>query len=224
MIRKNLQKVQDEIASVCQRIGRNPQEITLVAITKNASAQAIQEAINCGITDIGENRIQEAQKKYKDISAVKFHLVGHLQTNKVKEAVKIFNLIHSVDSLKVAVEIDKEAAKINKVQDILIQVNTSQEASKFGLNPDGIVEIIKKISQLPNIHISGLMTIAPLVDNPGKTRPFFRQLRELRDRLNKSQVTSHKLQDLSMGMTNDYQVAIEEGANILRIGRAIFEG
>ena len=136
---------------------------------------------------------------------------------------KIFDLIHSVDSFRVAAEIDKQAAKISKVQDILIQVNTAQEASKSGLKPDEAFEVIRQISQLRNLKISGLMTIAPLADNLEITRPFFRQLRELRDKLNALHITPYTLHDLSMGMTNDFRMALEEGANMLRIGRAIFE-
>jgi len=147
-------------------------------------------------------------------------LVGHLQTNKVKDAVRIFDLIQSVDSLRLAAEIDKQAAKINKIQDILIEIKTSPEATKFGLKPNAAIEVIKEIAQLKNINMKGLMTIAPLVDEPEKTRPYFRQLRELRDYL---RAMNYELGILSMGMTDDFEVAIEEGSNMVRIGRAIFE-
>jgi pyridoxal phosphate enzyme (YggS family) len=151
-------------------------------------------------------------------------MVGHLQTNKVKDAVKIFGLIQSVDSLHLAREIDRQAAKINKIQDILIEVKTSPEATKFGLKPDEAVEVMKEIAELKNISIKGLMTIAPIVDNPGKTRPYFRLLRELRDKINELRTPNSELQTLSMGMTDDFEVAIEEGSNMVRVGRAIFEG
>jgi hypothetical protein len=150
-------------------------------------------------------------------------MVGHLQSNKVKDAVKIFELIHSVDSEELALEIDKQAAKINKVQDILIQVNTSGEESKFGLKPDEAIEAILKIRTLKNVAVKGLMTIAPLVDNPEKVRLYFRRLKELRDKIYELRVTSYESLALSMGMSDDFEVAIEELADIIRIGRAIYE-
>jgi pyridoxal phosphate enzyme (YggS family) len=150
-------------------------------------------------------------------------MVGHLQTNKVKDAVKIFDLIQSVDSLHLAEEIDKQAAKINKIQDILIEVKTSPEATKFGLQLEVVIEVIKGITKLKNLNIKGLMTIAPIVDNPEKARPYFRLLRELGDKINESRITNHESRILSMGMTDDFEVAIEEGANMVRLGRAIFD-
>jgi pyridoxal phosphate enzyme (YggS family) len=150
-------------------------------------------------------------------------MVGHLQTNKVKDALNLFDLIQSVDSLNLAQEIDRQAAKIHKIQDILIEVKTSPEATKFGLKPDETVEVIKEMAKLKNINIKGLMTIAPIVDNPEKTRPYFKTLRILKDKINSLTLTTYPLTLLSMGMTDDFEIAIEEGSNMVRIGRAIFE-
>jgi len=228
-VRNNIGKVKERISSACAKAGRDPNSVTIVAVTKNRTVEEIEEVKAAGITDIGENRIQEALVKYCDkrlaISdkRVNWHLVGHLQTNKVKEAVKIFGLIHSVDSLRLAQEIDRQAAKINKVQDMLVEVNTSGEASKFGLKPDETIEVIKAISRLKNVNINGLMTIAPIVDNPEKARPYFKILRELRERIYERRMTNYERRILSMGMSDDFEVAIEEGATIVRIGRAIFE-
>ena len=225
MIEENVRKIKERVALACSRVDRDPAAITIVAVSKGRSIQEIEEAAAAGITGIGENRIQEAALKYKELTGaqIKWHMVGHLQTNKAKDAVKIFDLIQSVDSPHLAVEIDKEAAKINKVQDILIQVNTSVEVTKFGLKPDAAVEVIKEIAGLKNISIKGLMTIAPLSDNPEQTRPYFRALRELRDKLVQLWTVDCGLWTLSMGMTDDFEVAIEEGATIVRLGRAIFD-
>ena len=223
MIKENVSRIRQQILKVCSKINQDPGKITIIAVSKGRSAEEIKEAIAAGITDIGENKVQEALAKHKELSTidyrlstVKWHMVGHLQTNKVKDAVKIFDLIQSVDSVRLAEEIDKQAHKINKIQDILIEIKTSPEESKFGLKADEAIEVIEDIVKLKNINIKGLMTIAPFVDNPEKTRPYFRLLRELRDRVNELRV-------LSMGMTDDFQIAIEEGSNMIRLGRAIFE-
>jgi pyridoxal phosphate enzyme (YggS family) len=216
--------VKDNIAKIK---GRIPGHITIVAVSKNRAPEEIKEAVEAGITDIGENKVQEALLKFPELRtmgySIRTHMVGHLQTNKAKEAVKIFDLIQSVDSLRLAQEIDKQAAKINKIQDILIEVKTSPEATKSGLKPDEAIEVIKQIAKLKNVKIKGLMTIAPVVDNPEKSRPYFRMLRELRDKINRLRTTPCELRILSMGMTDDFLVAIEEGADMVRLGRAIFE-
>jgi len=222
-------KIRQRIASICSKANQNPDRITLVAISKDRTVKQIKEAIEAGVTDIGENKVQEALSKYNqiptsdDAGGIKWHMVGHLQTNKVKDAVRIFDLIQSVDSIHLAAEINKQAARINKIQDILIQVNTSSEVTKFGLKPDDTLEVIKEITKFKNIKIEGLMTIAPFADNPEKTRPYFRMLRNLRDNIGSLQITDYSLPLLSMGMTDDYSVAIEEGSNMLRLGRAIFQ-
>jgi pyridoxal phosphate enzyme (YggS family) len=229
MIKDNIARIRDRVSSICKDIKRKPEEVIIVAVSKGRTVEEIKEAIGAGITDIGENKVQEALLKYKqlqtpnsDLPTIRWHMVGHLQTNKVKEAVKIFDLIHSVDSIRLIREIDRQAAKINKVQDILLEIKTSPEATKFGINPQEAVTVIKESVKLNNIRIKGLMTIAPIVSNPEQARPYFRILRELRDKIYELRFTNYDLRILSMGMTDDFPVAIEEGANILRLGRAIF--
>jgi len=228
MIKENILRVKEQISLLCSRINRDPNSITIVAVGKGRTLEQIKEAIEAGITDIGENRIQEALVKYNQLGTANYklrtHMVGHLQTNKVKDAVKIFDLIQSVDSAHLAEEIDEQAARIHKIQDVLIEVKTSPEASKSGLKPEETIEVIKKIAGFKNINIKGLMTIAPLVDAPEKARPYFKKLRELRDEIYELRVTSYELRILSMGMTDDFEAAIEEGSNMVRLGRAIFEG
>lgn len=222
MIADNLKSVTQRIAGACEKTGRFSEHVELVCVTKEASLDQIEEALDLGIRNLGENRVQDAILKYRTIgNKATWHLVGHLQTNKVKDAVKIFSLIHSVDSAHLAKEIDKEAGKISKVQDILVQVNTSGEIQKFGVAIDNVIALFKEIISYPDINIKGLMTIAPEVDDPEKARPYFRLLRELERRLNSILNTQYLV--LSMGMTNDFEVAIEEGANMIRIGRAIFK-
>lgn len=227
MVEENLRKIKERIRSACTRSNRDPGQITIVAVSKGRPIEQIKEVLACGITDIGENRIQEAVVKYNELAAgqpaITWHMVGHLQTNKVKEAVKIFGLIQSVDSLHLAQEINKQAAKINKLQDILIEVKTSPEAAKSGLKPDEVIEVINKITGLPNIRMQGLMTIAPLAASPEEARPYFRGLKELFDEINARRITPEALRMLSMGMTDDFEIALEEGSNMVRLGRAIFE-
>jgi len=226
VIAQNVPKIKERIKTACAKVGRDPSTVTIIAISKGRSIEQIQEVIAAGIIDIGENKVQEALLKYNQLTThnsqlrtIKWHMVGHLQTNKVKGAVKIFDLIHSVDSLRLAEEISKQAAKINKIQDILMEVKTSPEATKSGLSPEKVIERVKEISQLKNVKIKGLMTLACIVATPEEARPYFRQLRELRDKL----ITQNsEFRTLSMGMTDDFEVAIEEGATIVRIGRAIF--
>lgn len=231
MIRENILKLKECISYICSKINQDPNGINIVAVSKGRDVKQIKEAIEAGIADIGENRVQEVLNKYNELitynlelTTIKWHMVGHLQTNKVREAVKIFALIQSVDSIHLAQELDKQAAKINKIQDILVEVKTSPEATKFGLKPDETVGVIKEIIKFKNINIKGLMTIAPLVDDPEKTRPYFKLLRELRDKINSLNIKHLTLNILSMGMTDDFAIAIEEGSNMLRLGRAIFEG
>ena len=224
MIEENIKSVTQRIARCCEKYGRLPEDVKLICVTKAAMVSEIEEALSSGaIHSIGENRVQDAIAKHAIIgNKVEWHLIGHLQTNKAKDAVSIFSLIHSVDSVRLAKEVDKEAAKIGKVQDILIQVNMSGEASKFGIEPAEAESIIKEISAYHDIKIKGLMTIAPEVDDPETVRPYFRALKELRDKINAVRCTPYAVQILSMGMTNDFEVAIEEGSNMVRIGRAIF--
>jgi len=232
MIRENVSRIRQRILKVCSKIDQDPGKITIIAVSKGRTIEQMKEVVEAGITDIGENRAQEAVIKYKGLitselgnsRAIKWHMVGHLQTNKVKDAVRIFDLIQSVDSVRLAEEIDKQADKINKIQDILVEIKTSPEESKFGLKPDEAIKVIKDIVRLKNINIKGLMTIAPAGDDPEKARPYFRMLREFEDKINELRVTSYKSGVLSMGMTDDFEIAVEEGSNMVRLGRAFFEG
>ena len=194
--------------------------ITLIAVTKNHGADLMREAIDWGITDIGENRIQEAAEKFSILDReVKKHLIGHLQTNKVKQAVKLFDLIHSVDSEHLATAIDKAASSAEKIQDILIQVNLAKEDSKSGVYKENLKNLIEKVNALKNLRLRGLMMIAPNYSDVEKCRPLFAEMRKIFDEI---KVNRQNFDFLSMGMTNDYKVAIEEGANVVRIGTAIF--
>lgn len=226
MIKDNLAKIRFRVQEACARAGRNPAEITLVAVSKNRGIDEIKAAISCGLTDIGENRVQEALLKFNLLRTAKLrtHMVGHLQANKVKPAVRIFDLIHSVDSLRLAEEIDRQALKINKVQDALLEIKTSPEEAKYGIQPEEAIEIIGQITKLRNIRLRGLMTIAPLVDNPEQARLYFKILKELFNKVNLLSTIGYRLSAISMGMTDDFQIAIEEGATMIRLGRAIFEG
>lgn len=215
MVKENIAKVKERIIAACLKARRDPAVIKLVVVSKNRGIEEIKEAALAGITDFGENRVQEAFLKYRDFPAIKWHMVGHLQTNKTKEAVRIFDLIQSVDSLRLAAEINKEALKIDKVQDILLEVKVSYEATKIGLKLEDVPGAVDEISGLKNINIKGLMAIAPLLANPAESRPYFRILRELRDSLNRQMI-------LSIGMSDDFEVAIEEGSDMLRLGRCIF--
>jgi pyridoxal phosphate enzyme (YggS family) len=220
-IRDNLQLVQERIEKAAQRAGRKPEEIILVAVTKTVEVPRIWEAISAGVQHIGENRVQEAQEKIKDIgNKVTWHMIGHLQTNKVKQALDLFQLIHSVDSLKLARELSKRAEAKNQTVDILIQINLAHEETKFGFPVEKIQENVQEIAALPRLAIKGLMTIPPLAENPEHTRPYFKKLREISEELRK--IPQVEMKFLSMGMTNDFEVAIEEGANMVRIGTAIF--
>lgn len=233
MICDNISAIRDKIKEAAEKSGRDPALIKLICVTKSRSTEEINEAVNCGISDIGENKVQEAIVKRKalfpepyTLNPVKWHMIGHLQTNKVKDAVRIFDLIHSVDSLRLAKEIDGQAARINKIQDILIEVNTSGEETKFGIKSAELTELVKNISALKNIRLQGLMTIAPIVKDKEEARPYFSKLRQLQGELNNLPFTNYHLPitELSMGMTQDYEAAVEEGATMVRIGTAIFEG
>ncbi len=224
MISENLKAVTQRISKSCEKSGRPTDAVKLVCVTKEADLPEIEEVLALGVKDIGENRVQDVLVKYKAIgNRAIWHLIGHLQTNKVRDAVGISSLIHSVDSLRLVEVIDREAKRVGKVQDILIQVNTSGEESKFGVSQYGVRLFFEKAALYPNISILGLMTMAPEVLNPEETRPCFRRLRELRDEINSLKLTAYSLQLLSMGMTNDFEVAIEEGSDLVRVGRAIFK-
>jgi len=222
-VKDNLETINKKIKAAAWKVNRDPQEIKLVAVTKTATLEQIKEAINEGVKIIGENKVQEAKGKYQVLTTeVKWHLIGHLQTNKVKYAVEIFDLIHSVDSIKLAKEIDNRSVQFKKTIDVLIEVNISGEETKYGYNPEKVEAFLKEISEFSGIRVRGLMTIAPISKNKEEVRPYFRRLRELSERIRDKNIKNIKMDYLSMGMTDDFEIAIEEGANIVRIGRGIF--
>jgi pyridoxal phosphate enzyme (YggS family) len=198
--------------------------VRLVAVSKTMPKEKLVAAVEAGVETLGENYVQEARDKFNDLYTlpVSWHFIGHLQRNKAKYVVKIFDLIHSVDSLKLAREIDKQAKKINKIQDILIQVNIAEESTKSGTRTEQTLEIIRDISLLENVAIKGLMTMPPFFNDPDRVQPFFIALRELRDQIKKENIPNVAMEELSMGMTGDFEVAIQEGATLVRIGTAIF--
>ncbi len=217
----NIERVREKIAAAAQCAGRNPDEITLVAVTKTIEPERVEQALAAGLSVFGESRVQEAKAKIPQVSGrARWQLVGHLQTNKARDAAALFELIHSVDSVKLASELDKWAERAGKTQPILLEVNVSGEASKFGLKPDTLPAALEQINTLTRLEVHGLMTIAPFAEEPEKARPHFRRLRQLRDALELKH--GLVLPHLSMGMTNDFEVAIEEGATMVRIGTAIF--
>lgn len=222
-IKENIIEIKSNINRICNKNNLNKNDITLIAVTKTMNYEKINYAIENGIADIGENKVQEVMDKYDLINKnVNWHLIGHLQTNKVKYIIDKVKLIHSVDSLLLAQEINKRAAKMGIIKDILIQVNVAMEATKFGISTDEVDAFIEQISLLSNVRIKGLMTIAPLFDEVEKTRPIFRALREKRDEIIKQNIPSVEMNYLSMGMSGDYSIAIEEGSNMIRVGTGIF--
>ncbi|WP_319410034.1 YggS family pyridoxal phosphate-dependent enzyme [uncultured Desulfosarcina sp.] len=219
-----LDRINKRIADAATGCGRNPETIRLVAVSKTVKADRVAKAIDAGAVILGENYIQEAREKFNALidRPVQWHFIGHLQSNKAKYAVRMFDLIHSVESIKLATALDKEAHKNGKVQDILIQVNISREETKSGITETGAVQLITQISGLEHVRIKGLMTMPPFFDAPEQARPFFRQLARLRDRIAAHGIPGVIMEELSMGMTGDFEVAIEEGATLVRIGTAIF--
>lgn len=222
-ITENLRRLEERIEKAAIRSGRKKEDITLVVVTKNVEPERMNSAIDAGIKIIGENRIQEAVEKFKFIKKdVEKHLVGHLQTNKVKKALELFDLIQSVDSLHLAQEISKRAKEKGKIAEVLIEVNTSDEPSKYGVRPDGVLDFVEKVSNLENIMIKGLMTVGLLTEDIEKARPCFVKLRNLFESLKSLEKDNVEMRYLSMGMSSDFEVAIEEGSNMIRIGTAIF--
>ncbi|MBQ1802936.1 MAG: YggS family pyridoxal phosphate-dependent enzyme [Lachnobacterium sp.] len=223
MLEQNLQDVQSKIESACKRAGREPKEVTLIAVSKTKPEEMLQTIYDCGVRDFGENKVQELTRKIEALpNDIKWHMIGHLQTNKVKYIVGSVELIHSVDSIHLAKEISKQSVKKDVVSHILIEVNVAEEESKFGLKIDEVLSAIKEISKLPNLKIDGLMTIAPYVINPEDNRNFFRRIKQLAVDISEQNIDNVSMNILSMGMTGDYEVAIEEGATIVRVGTGIF--
>jgi len=222
-IEENIRSLKEDIAKIAEKVKRNPKEIEIVAVSKTVEVERIKEAIRCGIKIIGENKVREAEEKFSQIPE-KFakHLVGHLQTNKVKKAIGLFDMIQSLDSLKLANEISKRALESEKIMKVLVEVNTSGEETKFGLKPDEVLDFVKSTSELEGIKVKGLMTVGLFTSDLDKARPCFKRLKEIFEMIKSDNISGIDMQYLSMGMTADYKVAIEEGSNMLRIGTAIF--
>ena len=223
-IESNIKKIKDEIASICNDCGRNPEDVNLMAVTKTVDVDAVLEAIEAGITDVGENKPQELARKYEVIGdKVNWHLIGTLQTNKVKYIIDKVTMIHSLDREALCEEIQKRAEKIDRVIDCLVQVNISKEETKPGLYKDDVVEFIKMVSEkYKNIRIRGLMTMAPFTENEDEVREVFRSLKNLSLDIDKLNIPNVSMKYLSMGMSNDYKIAVEEGSTIVRVGTSIF--
>jgi len=223
-IKERLTIIRKRIREAAESCGRDPHTVRLVAVSKTKPADSVLNAIEAGVTILGENFIQEARDKISTLAShsVSWHFIGHLQTNKAKYAVKLFDLIHSVDSLKLARQLDHEAKKANKIQNILIQVNVGKEATKSGVSSEDAVLLIEEISKLPNLSIRGLMTMPPFFDDPDRARPNFKELADLRHHIRSRNIPNVSMDELSMGMTGDFKVAIECGSTLVRIGTAVF--
>lgn len=220
---ENIQRIRKEIAEAALRSGREPSAVRLMAVTKTVDDARILEAIEAGVDIMGENYIQEAKRKIETMDVdVKWHMIGHLQSNKAKYAVRLFDMVHSVDRMGLAAELNKRSAAGGRVTDILVEVNVSGEESKSGVRAEEAPALVREIASLENLSIRGLMTMPPWFDNPEDARPYFIALRELRDKIAAEEIPGVDLRELSMGMSGDYIVAVEEGATIVRIGTAIF--
>ena len=223
MIKDNLSIVEDNIQKACEKAGRDRSSVTLIAVSKTKPVSDIREAMECGITVFGENKVQEIRDKTAEIKEpLSWHMIGHLQVNKVKYLPGVACMIHSVDNRKLADEIEKQSARHDIKMDVLIEVNMAHEDTKFGLAPENVIPFVREISVLPHLNIRGLMTIAPYTEDPESNRAYFKGLRELKDEINELGISGVNMDSLSMGMTGDYQVAIEEGATFVRVGTGIF--
>ncbi|MBE5939850.1 MAG: YggS family pyridoxal phosphate-dependent enzyme [Lachnospiraceae bacterium] len=223
MIKENLKDVKEKIAGAIEKSGRSPEDVTLIAVSKTKPVSLLMEAYDEGMRDFGENKVQELCEKYEIMPKdIRWHMIGHLQRNKVKYIVDKVALIHSVDSLRLAEQIETEAAKKNVTVNILVEVNVACEDSKFGVMTDGTYELIKNIAKLEHVKIKGLMTIAPYTENPEENRKYFSKLKQLSVDIMNKKVDNISMDMLSMGMTGDYGVAIEEGATFVRVGTGIF--
>lgn len=223
MLKENLHTVEEKIQAACDRAGRKREDVTLISVSKTKPVEMLKEAYDLGVRVFGENKVQEIREKYEALPKdIEWHMIGHLQTNKVKYIIDKVRLIHSVDSLKLAETIEKEAAKHNKVMDILLEVNVAEEESKFGLKIPEVIPLMEQLSGFSHIKVKGLMTIAPFVENPEENRSVFADLRKLYVDIKDKNIDNGTVSILSMGMTNDYEVAIEEGATMVRIGTGIF--
>jgi len=234
-IEKNHQRIRDRIADACRRAGRPPEDVSIVAVTKTVDLETIKALIDAGLTDLGENRVQQLTARAAEVDAylqrrrnalpapVRWHMIGHLQRNKVKRVLDCSNVIHSVDSLRLAEEINARAERLGRVVDVLLQVNCSQEQQKHGVAVGASTHLGEMICTLEHVRLVGLMTMAHLTDEPEETRPTFTRLRELFEEMRNNRIGGDAFRHLSIGMSQDYAVAVEEGATILRIGTALFE-
>lgn len=223
MILKNLEEVNKRILCACEKAGRDPKELTLIAVSKTKPASMIEEAYGAGVRDFGENKVQELCEKYKELPQdIKWHMIGHLQRNKVKQIIGKTVLIHSVDSLRLAEQIEEEAGKQDLIIDILLEINVAEEDSKFGFKLEEAESAILKIATFPHVRIKGLMTIAPFVEKSEENRSVFKKLRQFYVDMQSKNIDNVNMSLLSMGMTGDYEVAIEEGATLVRVGTGIF--
>ncbi|HEY4643773.1 MAG TPA: YggS family pyridoxal phosphate-dependent enzyme [Bacteroidota bacterium] len=223
-ISDNIRAVRQRIDDACRRAGRNPNEVTLIAVTKAFDSTRITEAVREGVCDIGENFVQELLGKREQVldGNIRWHFIGHVQTNKVKSLVEVVHLIHSVDSYRVAEEVEKRASKVGRTVDVLLEVKTTGEATKYGVPPEEAKALVKKIAPFEHVRIRGLMTIGPFSPDPEESRPCFRKLRELSENIAAQSIENVEMTHLSMGMTNDFEVAVEEGATLVRLGTALF--
>ncbi len=223
MIRDNIRYVEKQIKDSCSKVGRKADEVTLISVSKTKPIEMLQEAYDAGSRDFGENKVQELVDKYEVLPKdIRWHMIGHLQRNKVKYIVDKVYLIHSVDSLRLAEEISKEAIKKQVDVNILVEVNVAGEESKFGTDCEEAKKLVREISKLPNVHIKGLMTIAPMVNEAEENRTYFQGLKKLSVDINQENIDNVTMDILSMGMTGDYEVAVEEGATMVRVGTGIF--
>lgn len=223
MIAQNLHQVQENIKKACEKANRDPAEVTLIAVSKTKPVSMLQEAYNEGVRTFGENKVQEIMDKYGQLPQdIEWHMIGHLQRNKVKYIADKVTMIHSLDSLRLAETIESEASKHNRVIPVLIEVNVAMEESKFGISVDEVLPFVQELSKFPHLRVNGLMTIAPYVENPEENRQIFRKLKKLSVDIEEKNINNINMSVLSMGMTGDYQVAIEEGATMVRVGTGIF--
>lgn len=223
MIAENLQQVRENIRRACQKAGRNPEEVTLIAVSKTKPVSALLEAYDADARVFGENKVQEIMDKYDRLpSDIQWHMIGHLQRNKVKYIIDKVAMIHSVDSLRLAETIEREAARHNVKVPVLVEVNVAQEESKFGLGTDEVIPLLESLAGFAHLEVKGLMTIAPFVENPENNREVFRELKKLSVDINAKNINNITMSVLSMGMTGDYEVAVQEGATMVRVGTGIF--
>jgi pyridoxal phosphate enzyme (YggS family) len=219
-IRENLLRVMERMEKAARKVGRDPNEIKLVAVSKTVEVARVKEAIEAGVSILGENYVQEAEKKIDEIGhPISWHFIGHLQSNKAKYAIRLFDMIHSLDSIPLAEELNRRAEQMDRVIKVMVEVNLSKEATKFGTDEEKVLNLAKRIQSSKHLSLEGLMTMPPYFDSPEMSRPYYVALRELKERMTKEGIP---MKELSMGMSNDFEIAIEEGATYVRVGTAIF--